>query len=234
MSHDFLSPDAAQQEGAAAPLARSPIERAARAAGARFAVRDGWNVAVGFSSPEQEAATCSENVGWADVCHLGKIEVQAGRDELAAIVARVAGAELSLGRATRAQDAWWLPLTAERIIVVCAPGALGELPRRHAVLVRAIAEELPQPGRARVRPFAQHHRPPPALRATRRDAGQQIANAVRAERLEPHAIRDEQRKVVGTGLERDVAARLASEPAMHYRSDELEIEQVGIEEAGHL
>jgi heterotetrameric sarcosine oxidase gamma subunit len=130
VSHDFLSPDAAQQEGAAAPLARSPIERAARAAGARFAVRDGWSVAVGFSSPEQEAATCSENVGWVDVCHLGKIEVQAGRDELAAIVARVAGAELSLGRATRAQDAWWLPLTAERIIVVCAPGALGELRER--------------------------------------------------------------------------------------------------------
>lgn len=131
MSHDFLSPVAAPAEGGTAPLARSSIERAARAAGARFEARDGWNVAVGYSTPEQEAATCSESVGWADVSYLGKIEVQAGRDDLAAIVAAAAGgAELTLGHATRAGDAWWCPMTAERVLVVCAPGALADLRER--------------------------------------------------------------------------------------------------------
>ena len=131
MSPDFLSPDAARPEGGFAPVAQTSMERAARAAGGRFETRDGWNVAVAFASPEQEAATCSQRVGWADVSHLGKIEVQAGREDLAAIATQVAGvSELSLGHATRAHAAWWLPLTAERMLVVCAPGALGELRER--------------------------------------------------------------------------------------------------------
>ena len=131
MSHDFLSPDAAVQAGGSAPVARSSMERSARAAGARFEVRDGWNVAVGYSSPEREAAACADRVGWADVSQLGKVEIQAQRDDLAAIVAQVTGgAELEFGRATRAADAWWCLLTAERALVLCSPGALTELRER--------------------------------------------------------------------------------------------------------
>ena len=51
MSFAFLSPTAA---GA---VARSPMERQARAAGARFEVRDGWNVAVAYGVD-------SESVSW--------------------------------------------------------------------------------------------------------------------------------------------------------------------------
>ena len=131
MSHDFLSPGAAVHEGGFAPVARSSMERSARAAGARFEVRDGWNVAVGYSTAEREAAACSERVGWADVSQLGKLEIQADADDLAAIVAQATGgAELQLGRATRAADAWWCPLTRERALVLCGPGTLTDLRER--------------------------------------------------------------------------------------------------------
>jgi glycine cleavage system aminomethyltransferase T len=59
----FLSPVAP-----GAPPARSPMERQARAAGARFEVRDGWNVAVAY--PNEPGP-----VGWADMSHLPKFEV---------------------------------------------------------------------------------------------------------------------------------------------------------------
>jgi hypothetical protein len=42
-------------------VARSPMERQAAAAGARFEVRDGWNVAVGYEGEDRAAA------GFADV-----------------------------------------------------------------------------------------------------------------------------------------------------------------------
>ena len=41
MSYEFLAPGAAVASAGFAPLARSPMERAARAAGAVFEVRDG-------------------------------------------------------------------------------------------------------------------------------------------------------------------------------------------------
>jgi len=131
VSFEFLAPDAAVADDRFAPLARSPMERAARAAGARLQTRDGWSVAVGYSSLEHEREACRRTAGWADVSHLGKLELHASADDLAAIVAQVAGgAALELGTATRAADAWWLPLTAERAIVVCEPSGLGGLRER--------------------------------------------------------------------------------------------------------
>jgi heterotetrameric sarcosine oxidase gamma subunit len=123
---EFLAPDAAVASDRHTPLARTPMERAALAAGARFEVRDGWNVAAGYGSPERERAAVRETAGWADVSHLGKLEVHASNaDDLAAIVAQAAdGATLELSSATRAADAWWLPLTADRAIVVCDSAAL--------------------------------------------------------------------------------------------------------------
>jgi heterotetrameric sarcosine oxidase gamma subunit len=132
VSFEFLAPDAAVADDRFAPVARSPMERAARAAGARFETRDGWSVAVGYASLEHEREACRRAAGWADVSHLGKLELHASAaDDLAAVVAQVAdGATLELGGATRAAGAWWLPLTAERAIVVCEPGAVAALRER--------------------------------------------------------------------------------------------------------
>ena len=85
------------------------MERQARAAGARFEERDGWNVAVGYGTPEQESVACTSTVGWCDVSHLGKLELHG---------AGVASAlELELGTATRRDGAWWCPLTPDRALV---------------------------------------------------------------------------------------------------------------------
>ena len=130
MSFEFLAPDAAVA-GRFTPLARSPMEADARAAGARFEVRDGWNVAVGYSSVEQEREAARRVAAWADVSHLGKLELHAGPDDLAAIVGQASGgASLELGRGTRAAGAWWLPLTGGRALIVCESGAVGALRER--------------------------------------------------------------------------------------------------------
>ncbi|HEY6396719.1 MAG TPA: sarcosine oxidase subunit gamma family protein [Solirubrobacteraceae bacterium] len=106
-------------------IARSPMEHAARRAGAQFEVRDGWSVAVSYGSANAESVVCLETVGWADVSHLGKLELQATEQDLASIVATVAdGTRLELGTATRAAGAWWCPLTRSRALVICEPGDL--------------------------------------------------------------------------------------------------------------
>jgi glycine cleavage system aminomethyltransferase T len=91
---DFLSPGAAADSA----IARSPMERLARAAGARFEVRDGWNVAVDYER------TRSDTVAWADVSHLRKWELE--------------GAGGELGTARRDGDAWVCPLTPTRALLV--------------------------------------------------------------------------------------------------------------------
>ncbi len=111
MTLDFLSVDAAVDV-----IARSPMESQARAAGARFEDRDGWNVAVGYGTPEQESVARTITAGWCDVSHLGKLELQG-----TAVAERL---ELELGTATRREGAWWCPLTPDRALVICDPGRL--------------------------------------------------------------------------------------------------------------
>jgi glycine cleavage system aminomethyltransferase T len=125
MSFEFLHTDAAIADGRFAPLARTPMEDSARAAGARFEVRDGWNLAVAYGDSGAESSAIDQTAGWADVSHLGKIEVQGEPGELGAIVAGcTAGAELALGRATRVDGGWWCPLTRSRVLIICEPAAL--------------------------------------------------------------------------------------------------------------
>jgi heterotetrameric sarcosine oxidase gamma subunit len=107
VSLEFLCAGAATGEA----IARSPMERQARASGARFEVRDGWNIAVAYGSSEQESRACSETAAWADVSDLGKLELQG-----TAITER---AGLELGRAARRDGAWWCPLTPDRALVIC-------------------------------------------------------------------------------------------------------------------
>jgi heterotetrameric sarcosine oxidase gamma subunit len=109
VSLEFLSPSPSA-------LARSPMEREARAAGARIEVRDGWNVAVAYDGLDAERERSRSSAGFADRSHLGKIEVQAGAGDLAGIM------DLQLGQASRAEGAWWCPYTKERALVLCDPG----------------------------------------------------------------------------------------------------------------
>lgn len=121
MSLEFLS----VADASAGARARSPMERRARASGARFETRDGFAVAVDYGAPEQEAHACTSTAAWVDVSHLGKLEVQAAPSDLAAIAAGD-GVALELGRATRARAAWWCPVTSARLLVVGEPGGLAE------------------------------------------------------------------------------------------------------------
>ncbi len=97
MSLAFLAPTAT---GA---VARSPMERQARAAGARFEVRDGWNVAVSFAG---EAARL-QAVGFSDASHVRKYEV-----------VQETGQSPFLQRATVEGDTVTLPMTPERSLVL--------------------------------------------------------------------------------------------------------------------
>jgi heterotetrameric sarcosine oxidase gamma subunit len=110
---EFLSPGANDEAAS-----RSPMERQALAAGAKLERRDGWSIAARFDGEEAERARCATSVGFADMSHLGKIEVQAAADEIEQVVEH----RLELGTATRTETGWLLPYTPERAIAVCAPG----------------------------------------------------------------------------------------------------------------
>jgi hypothetical protein len=92
----FLSPNATDV------VARSPMERQARAAGARFELRDGWNVAAAFPGE----AHARERVAFSDCSHIRKHELQGDLPPL------------DFGRATVSGDSTWLPLTATRALVL--------------------------------------------------------------------------------------------------------------------
>src|SRR5688500_1841176 len=93
------------------------MERQAVAAGARLEQRDGWNVAVRFDGLDAERERCATTVGFADLSHLGKVEVQGAPP-------------FELGRATWADGAWWCPYTPERALALCEPAELPELRER--------------------------------------------------------------------------------------------------------
>jgi heterotetrameric sarcosine oxidase gamma subunit len=90
-------------------VAKSPMEPGAAAAGATFEERDGWKVAVSF--PDEDSSV----VGFADMSHLGKIEIQGD-------VSAITGHNLELGKALRADAAWWCPYSPTRAVVLCAAG----------------------------------------------------------------------------------------------------------------
>ncbi len=89
-------------------VARSPMEGKARAAGARFEVRDGWSVAVDYGTASPG------DVSWVDVSHLAKVELQGSPEAIDA----AAGGSLPFGTAVRQGDAWWCRLTGSRALVI--------------------------------------------------------------------------------------------------------------------
>jgi glycine cleavage system aminomethyltransferase T len=122
-------------------IAKSPMEPGAVASGATFEERDGWKVATGFADPAAERALCESSVGFADVSHLGKLEIQASADDLASIVSTSVRERLELGRATRAERAWWCPYSATRAVVLCPPADTTAL-RDHLTSAAANASGL--------------------------------------------------------------------------------------------
>ena len=105
MSFEFLSPKAADA------VARSPMERRARKAGARFEVRDGWSVATSYAGENGALGA----VGFADCSHLRKYELQADLPEL------------EFGRATVDGDSTWLPMTSTRALILGGEPPAGAL-----------------------------------------------------------------------------------------------------------
>ena len=89
--------------------AKSPMEPGAVSSGATFEERDGWKVAVSF--PNESSSV----VGFADLSHIGKLEIQGD-------VRAMTGRNLELGKATRADGAWWCPYSANRAVVLCPAG----------------------------------------------------------------------------------------------------------------
>ena len=97
----FLSPNPAT-------TARSSMERYAIDAGATMEERDGWCVATSFPNEGEPLST----VGFADLSHLGKLEIQGD-------ISAITGHDLELGSALRAQGARWCPYSAQRAVVLC-------------------------------------------------------------------------------------------------------------------
>jgi glycine cleavage system aminomethyltransferase T len=89
--------------------ARSPMEALAADAGARFAFREGWKLAVSYP-----AASYDETVSWCDTSHLSKLQLQGEVDE-----------SLPFGTAVRRDGAWWCRLTSNRALVVGARPDVG-------------------------------------------------------------------------------------------------------------
>lgn len=141
MSLEFLSPDQVHRANGSPPVARSPIEPLLRGAGARFELRDGWSVATLFTDPASEEGACRRTVGIGDRSSLGKLELQAPASTLAELLAaQCGGLALEPGKALAAQEAWWCPLSGERLLVLCEPGA-----------TRAMRERLERAAAARER-----------------------------------------------------------------------------------
>jgi sarcosine oxidase subunit gamma len=121
VSLEFLSVEAAT-ENRFAPVAHSPMEAMAVAAGGRTAVREGWANVTSFASPEAESGLCRSSVGFADSSPLGKLEVQADPGELEGVVRGLTGASPHPGQAIRHAGAWWCPLAGSRLLVLTPPG----------------------------------------------------------------------------------------------------------------
>jgi glycine cleavage system aminomethyltransferase T len=95
-------------------LARSPMEREARAAGAQVERHGNWNLTVSFGDTAAEGERCRRAVGFADRSHLGKLEL-------------IREHGLELGAAHRRDDAWWCPTSNERALILCEPARTTEL-----------------------------------------------------------------------------------------------------------
>lgn len=115
----FLTTDATSDS----VLARMPTERLARAAGAHFERRDGWNVAVSFGlSTDDERHRIEETVAFVDRSCMTKLELHGEPGVLADVVASAGdGRALTPGVAARANGTRWCPVTPSRVLALGEP-----------------------------------------------------------------------------------------------------------------
>ncbi len=111
MSLAFLEPRASSSRQL---RARSPMERAACATGARLAQIEGWNVPNAYSDPSTERERLTRTVGFVDRSHLTKLELQGAPIALEWIRAAVP--------AVGEDGTWWCAVTPARVLLLCEPG----------------------------------------------------------------------------------------------------------------
>lgn len=101
-------------------IARSPMERLARAAGAVFEERDGWSVATSYGAVVAERSRIGQTVGFADRSWLRKFELRSPRSTVADGNGSLAPATVqSFGMATATADGGWrCPVTPERTLIL--------------------------------------------------------------------------------------------------------------------
>jgi glycine cleavage system aminomethyltransferase T len=110
---DFLSPGT----GADAPPAEGPMAAVVARDGASFVVRDGWRVPVRFAGSSAEGRAVENSVGWGDVSHRRKVELQGAPDRIGALAGGLAS-----GRAVALDGAWHCRLTPTRALVIGGSG----------------------------------------------------------------------------------------------------------------
>lgn len=127
----FLEPGSASE----AVLARSSMERRARAAGAKFERRGGWNVAVSYE-PGAERERLTQTVAFADRSNLTKLELQGEPAALAEIVREASDGAVALqpGLAARTPGSWWCPVSPSRVLVLADSEAGADAHVRSAIV----------------------------------------------------------------------------------------------------
>lgn len=98
-------------------LARSPMERPARKAGAVYEARDGWNVASSYGAVIAERAHVTQTVGFADRSWLRKLELRTDRPSAGGDRAAVPAAAFGVAART-AGGGWSCPVTPERTLLL--------------------------------------------------------------------------------------------------------------------
>jgi glycine cleavage system aminomethyltransferase T len=111
MTLHFLTPAAPD-----APPARGPLADAAAAAGATVEERHGWSVPTSFGDFEAEAAACRETVGFADLSHLTKLELQGSPEALTGALGT-----LTHGSAVTVDGGWHCPVRPRLALVLGDP-----------------------------------------------------------------------------------------------------------------
>ena len=96
---EFLRVDAAADHGSFHPVAKSPLERRFRDAGAAFEERDGWLVPVSVPGESERLAS----VGVADLSYLAKLEVRPAGEPVAG------------------DGVVWYRISPRRALALCAP-----------------------------------------------------------------------------------------------------------------
>jgi glycine cleavage system aminomethyltransferase T len=105
MSLDFLSCSGGNP-------ARSPLLDPALRSGARTETRDGWEVIGSFGDPTAERAACAEKVGFADLSHLTKLELQ-----------HRGSSTFDGGQAHRLDGGWRCPVRPSLDLILAEPSA---------------------------------------------------------------------------------------------------------------